>query len=98
MPILYDTFRGLTAKPPMPSEYRWPVGVSCGRFVSVHRLVDLVGVRLESGRSRVGIPLAPDFFRGQVMPVTKKLALQWLPCQARYRVSAGTGRPGVSIL
>ena len=28
------------------------------------------GVRLESGRSRVRIPLAPGFFRGRVMPVT----------------------------
>ena len=46
------------------------------------------------------IPLAPGFFRGRVIPVTKKLALQWLPLPGawRYRVSAGTGRPGVSIL
>ena len=36
------------------------------------------GVRLESGRSRVRIPLAPGFFRGRVIPVTSKLALQWL--------------------
>ena len=52
--------------------------------LSPHRLVGLVvkGVRLESGRSRVRIPLAPGFFRGRVIPVTKKLALQWLPCQA----------------
>ena len=28
------------------------------------------GVRLESGRSRVQIPLAPGFFRGRVIPVT----------------------------
>ena len=28
------------------------------------------GVRLESGRSRVRIPLAPGFFRGRVIPVT----------------------------
>ena len=66
------------------------------------RLVGLVvkASRLESGRSRVRTPLAPRFFRGQIMLVTSKLAVQWLPCQApgRYRVSAGTGRPGVSIL
>ena len=33
--------------------------------------------------------------------MTKKLALQWLPCQVPgviYRVSTGTGRPDVSIL
>ena len=23
-----------------------------------------------------------DFFRGQVIPVTEKLTLQWLPCQS----------------
>ena len=28
------------------------------------------GVRLESGRSRVRIPLAPGFFQGRVIPVT----------------------------
>ena len=26
--------------------------------------------------------LSRDFFRGRVTPVTKKLAFQWLPCQA----------------
>ena len=40
------------------------------------------GVRLESGRSRVRFPLGPGFFRGRVIPVTQKLALQWLSCQA----------------
>ena len=40
------------------------------------------GIRLESGRSRVGIPLEPGFFRGPVLPVISKLALQWLSCQA----------------
>ena len=56
--------------------------------------------RLESGRSRVRIPPATGFVRGRVIPVTQKLALQGLPCRDAwcYRVSAGTGRPGVSIL
>ena len=41
------------------------------------------GVRLESGRSRVRIPLAPRFVRGRVIHTSDlKLALQWLPCQA----------------
>ena len=40
------------------------------------------GVRLGSGRSGVRIPLAKGFFPGRVIPVTSKLALQWLPCQA----------------
>ena len=38
--------------------------------------------RLESGRSWVPTPLAPGIFRGRVIPVTQKLALQCLPCQA----------------
>ena len=28
-----------------------------------------------------GIPLVLGFFLGRVIPVTYKLALQWLPCQ-----------------
>ena len=40
------------------------------------------GVHLKSGRSRLRIPLAPGFFRGRVIPVTSKLPLHWLPCQA----------------
>ena len=40
------------------------------------------GAHLKSRRSGVRIPLAPGFFRGRVIPVTYKLALQWLPCQA----------------
>ena len=44
------------------------------------RILRSVGVSChESG---VRIPLAPRFFRGRVIPVTYKLALQWLPCQA----------------
>ena len=36
---------------------------------------------------------------GQVIPVTSKLALQWLSCpNPGDRVSTGTGWPGVSIL
>ena len=38
------------------------------------------GVHLESGRSRVRIPLALGFFRGRVIPGITKKALQWLPC------------------
>ena len=49
------------------SPLRWPSGQ---------------GVRLKSGRSRVRIPLAPGFIRDLVIPVTSKLALKWLPCQA----------------
>ena len=44
--------------------------------------------------------LSVSLFPGRVIPVTWKLALQWLPIQvpAHNRVSTGTGRPGVSIL
>ena len=39
-------------------------------------------VKASASRAWVRIPLAPRFFRGRVTPVTSKLALQWLPCQA----------------
>ena len=51
-------------------------------------------VRLESGRSRVQIQLAPGFFRGRVIPVTSKLALQWLPCQAPGVIGSALGLVG----
>ena len=52
------------------------------------RLVDLVV------RPRVRIPLAPGFFRGRVIPVTQKLALQWLPCQAPGVIGSALGLVG----
>ena len=38
--------------------------------------------------------------RVPVIPVPLKLTLQWLPCKGsrRYKISAGTGWPGVGIL
>ena len=58
------------------------------------------GVRLESGRFRVRIPLAPGFFQGLSHTSDLKIGapVATLPGAWRYRVSAGTGRPGVSIL
>ena len=38
--------------------------------VGTASLAEWQGVRLESGRSRVRIPLTPGFFRGRVIPVT----------------------------
>ena len=54
------------------------------------------GVRLESGRSRFRIPLATGFFflRGRVIPVTSKLALQWLPSQAPGVIGSALGLAG----
>ena len=63
----------------------------------VGRLVDLVvslGVRLDSGRSRVRIPPVTGFFRGRVIPVTQKLALHWLPCQAPGVIGSALGLVG----
>ena len=56
---------------------------------SLDCLIGLVGKvsTLRAEDPGVRIPLAPRFFRGRVMPGT------W-----RYRVSAGTGQPSVSIL
>ena len=35
-----------------------------------------------------------DFFRGRVIPVTQKLALQWLPCQAPGVIGSVLGLVG----
>ena len=50
--------------------------------------------RLESGRSRVRISLATGFFPGRVIPVTSKLVLQWLPCQAPGDIGSVLGLVG----
>ena len=55
-------------------------------------------VRLESVRSQVRIPLAPRFFRGHTSDVKIDTPVAILPGAWRYKVSAGTDRPGVSIL
>ena len=67
----------------------------CLRFLFQYRLVGLVVRRhLESGRSRVRIPIAPGFFRGRVIPVTSKLALHWLPYQAPGVIGSALGLVG----
>ena len=50
--------------------------------------------RLESRRSQVRIPFVPRFFQGRVIPVTLKLALQWLPCQAYGVIGSVLGPVG----
>ena len=50
-------------------------------------LYRLVGLVVKASTSRAKDPgfesrFATGFFRGRVIPVTQKLALQWLPCQA----------------
>ena len=66
------------------------------------RLVGLVvkASALESGRSRVRIPLETGFFSGSSHTSDLKIGtpMATLPGTWRYRVSTGTGRPGVSIL
>ena len=64
----------------MCHHYRWPSGK---------------GVRLRSGRSWVGFPLSPwGCFRDRVIPVTSRLALQWLPCQAPGVIGSAMGLLG----
>ena len=68
------------------NRFRWYT-VSCHRCVEVHARYRLVGLVVKASASRaedLGIEsrLRRDFLRGQVIPVTSKLALQWLPCQA----------------
>ena len=43
---------------------------------------------------RLLIPLAPGFFRGRVIPVTQKMVLQWLPCQAPGVIGSTLGLVG----
>ena len=75
------------------------------RFSRSHQTDRLVGlvvkaVRLESGRSRVRIPLATGFFSGWNHTSDLKIGtpVATLPGAWRHRVSTGTGGPGVSIL
>ena len=58
------------------------------------------GVHLERGRARVQIPLAMRFFSGSSHTSDFKIGtpVATLPGAWHYRVSAGTGQPGVSIL
>ena len=65
-----------------------------------HRLIGLV---VKASASRAEDPglesrLRRDFFRGRVIPVTSKLALQWLPCQTPGVIGSVLGLVGpVSI-
>ena len=61
-----------------------------------HRLVGLV---VKASASRAEGPgfesrLRRDFFRGRVIPVTSKLALQWLPCQVPGVIGSALGLVG----
>ena len=66
----------------------------------------LVGLVVKASASRAADPgsnalLLWIFFPGRVLPMTYKLVLQGLPRGSgawSYRVSAGTGWPGVSVL
>ena len=64
------------------------------------RSIPAFAVRLKNGRSGVQMPLATGFFSGSSHTSDLKIGtpLATLPGAWRYRVSAGTGRPGVSIL
>ena len=42
-------------------------------------------------RATTSLALAMGFFRGRVLPVTQKLALQWLPCQAPDVIGSALG-------
>ena len=84
--------RNVISPPPPPFQDKH---ASCWREKSLKLAWVCPGrVRLESGRSRVRIPLAPGFFRGRVIPVTSKLALQWLPCQAPGVIGSALGLVG----
>ena len=64
-------------------------------FLCVHRLVGLVVRRPPRERKVPGSnPACAGFFRGRVIPVTSKLALQWLPCQAPGVIGSALGLVG----
>ena len=84
----------------------WPGGKASARTAAdlgSNPLYPRGSVVKESAPSAVDLGSIPSFsvvlFPGRVIPVTSKLALQWLPCQApgANRVSSGTGWPSVRI-
>ena len=69
---------------------------NCTRYSRCDRLDGLV---VKASTSRVEDPgfesrLRRDFFRGRVIPVTSKLALHWLPCQAPGIIGSVLGLVG----
>ena len=61
-----------------------------------HRLVGLVVRRPPRERKIPGSnPACARIFRGRVIPVTQKLALQWLPCQAPGVIGSALGLVGL---
>ena len=60
------------------------------------RLVGLVVKGSASSAENPGFEsrLSQKFFRGRVIPVTSKLALQWLPCQASGVIGSVLGLVG----
>ena len=55
---------------------------------------DIAGERKKKKKKKKRIPLAVGFFRGRVIPVTSKLALQWLPCQVPGVIGSALGLVG----
>ena len=77
-----------------------PDGVSAGTSrPGVSMIYRLVGLVVKASSSRAEDPgfvsrLRRDFFRGPVIPVTSKLALQRLPCQASGVIGSALGLVG----
>ena len=63
---------------------------------SVHRLAGLVVKASASGAEKIrsSNPACDGIFPGRVMPVTSKLAFQWLPCQAPGIIGSALGLVG----
>ena len=69
---------------------------SGGGFACPKRLVGpVVKVSASRAESCVRIPLAPGFFPGRAIPMTQKLALLWLPCQAPGVIGSALGLVGL---
>ena len=64
-------------------------------FTPEHRLLGLVVKACASRAEDPGSnPACAEIFRGRVIPVTSKLALQWLPCQAPGVIGSALGLVG----
>ena len=86
----------------LPSILRWAVRKNVNSWMFKPDFSHLQFNLYRKGDRLVGLVVrrpprerkAPGFFRGRVIPVTSKLALQWLPCQAPGVIGSALGLVG----
>ena len=72
-------------------EYMWRVAELCVEYMCIGLVVKASASRAEDPGSK---PACAWIFSGSVIPVTSKLALQWLPCQAPGIIVSALGLVG----